>query len=54
MVYRRNPHYFNYSDDPGTFRYPHQDARELLADTAVQSGQVLQIDRWGVMIIAET
>jgi beta-galactosidase len=46
-------YYFNYSDGPGSFTYPHQAARELLADTVVQSGQVLQIERWGVLIIEE-
>jgi beta-galactosidase len=46
-------YYFNYSDHPDSFIYPHQDAHELLTDMAVHRGQMLQIDRWGVLIIEE-
>jgi beta-galactosidase len=46
-------YYFNYSDHPGTIRYPYANGRELLTDTAVASGQNLPVAAWGVLIIVE-
>lgn len=47
-------YFFNYPDAPGLIAYAFQDGRELVADTAVRTGDTLQIDRWGVLIIAES
>jgi beta-galactosidase len=44
-------YYFNYSDEPRSFDYPHEDGLELLADRPVRSGERIELDRWGVAII---
>lgn len=44
-------YYFNYSDEPRAFAYPHGDGTELLSDRAVRSGERIELDRWGVAIV---
>lgn len=44
-------YYFNYSDEPRSFVYPHGDGTELLSDRAVRSGERIELDRWGVAIV---
>lgn len=46
-------YYFNYCEDHHSFTYPHQPGRELLADSTVETGQTLNIQPWGVLIIEE-
>jgi beta-galactosidase len=46
-------YYFNYSDDLGSFRYPHSDGVELLSGTPVRQGETTAINAWGVLIIEE-
>jgi beta-galactosidase len=50
---RRVRYYFNYSDQPSSITYLGPEAGELLTDTQVRRGQVLPIDRWGVLILEE-
>jgi len=44
-------YYFNYSDEPRSFAYPHGNGTELLSDRAVRSGERIGLDRWGVAIV---
>jgi len=44
-------YYFNYSDGPVSFPYPHTSGRELLSDRPVAKGERLEIEPWGVRII---
>jgi beta-galactosidase len=44
-------YYFNYSDGPVSFPYPHTSGRELLSDRPVAEGERLEIEPWGVRII---
>ncbi|MNP80841.1 hypothetical protein D3C76_1790450 [compost metagenome] len=46
-------YYFNYSDNPVSFIYPHGSGRELHADEPVEPGQELKLERWGMQIIEE-
>jgi beta-galactosidase len=46
-------YYFNYSDCPASFEYPHNDGVELLTEAAIQSEQAVEVDAWGVIIIEE-
>jgi beta-galactosidase len=46
-------YYFNYSDAPQSFRYPHAAGKELLTGDDVKQGQQMELTRWGVMIIEE-
>ena len=49
-----NVHYYlNYAEQQASLVYPHPNGRELLTNTAVQSGETQTIDRWGVLIIEE-
>ncbi|GGG16685.1 beta-galactosidase [Paenibacillus abyssi] len=47
-------YYFNYSDQASEFRYPYSNGRELLTEAAIAKDQTVSIDRWGVLIIAES
>lgn len=50
----KNVHYYlNYAEQQASLVYPHPNGRELLTNTAVQSGETQTIDRWGVLIIEE-
>lgn len=44
-------YYFNYSDEPQSFLYPHEDGVELLTNQPVQSGERIELSRWGFVII---
>ncbi|MFC4323969.1 beta-galactosidase [Litchfieldia salsa] len=46
-------YYFNYSEDPQTFVYSHSNGQELLENRPVESGQKVELERWGVAIIEE-
>lgn len=46
-------YYFNYSNNPVTFIYPHGNGKELHADEPVETGQVLKLERWGMQIVEE-
>jgi beta-galactosidase len=46
-------YYFNYSEENHAFTYPHQPGKELLDDSKVETGQTLNIQPWGVLIIEE-
>lgn len=46
-------YYFNYSDCPASFEYPHNDGVELLTEAVIKSGQAIEIAGWGVIIIEE-
>jgi len=46
-------YYLNYSARPATFRYPHANGRDLLANQPVASGAELQVPAWGVLIVVE-
>jgi beta-galactosidase len=46
-------YYFNYSDDPRAFTYPHEDATELLGGERVQQGDVRTLGPWGAAIVEE-
>jgi beta-galactosidase len=46
-------YYFNYSEDQNSFTYPHQQGRELLTESKVETGQTLDIEPWGFVIIEE-
>jgi beta-galactosidase len=46
-------YYFNYCEDHHSFTYPHQPGKELLGDSPVETGQTLNIQPWGVLIIEE-
>ena len=46
-------YYFNYSPRPVTFRYPHGDGKDLLANVAVGKGSQQQLAPWGVLIVLE-
>ncbi|MNH35306.1 hypothetical protein D3C79_959790 [compost metagenome] len=54
-----NPHketvryYFNYSDAPQSFVYPHGVATELLSGKEIQSGEQLELEAWGERIVLE-
>jgi beta-galactosidase len=54
-----NPHnetiryYFNYSDTPQSFVYPHGVAAELLSGKEIQSGEQVELEAWGVRIMLE-
>lgn len=47
-------YYFNYSGDHHSFTYPHQQGRELLTESKVETGQTLDIEPWGLVIIEES
>ncbi|MDQ1000494.1 beta-galactosidase [Neobacillus niacini] len=47
-------YYFNYSEDQHSFTYPHQQGRELLTESKAETGQTLDIEPWGVVIIEES
>ena len=47
-------YYFNYSEDQNSFTYPHQQGRELLTESKVETGQTLDIEPWGFIIIEES
>lgn len=46
-------YYFNYSDAPQSFVYPHGVAAELLSGKEIQSGEQLELEAWGVRIMLE-
>lgn len=46
-------YYFNYSMKPNSIRYPYKDSLELLADKAVSSDELLDIEPWGIRILEE-
>ncbi|ACS99575.1 beta-galactosidase [Paenibacillus sp. JDR-2] len=46
-------YYFNYSDEPQSFVYPHGDGAELLGDLGLRSGETIELERWGVAIVEE-
>ncbi|MDQ6423640.1 beta-galactosidase [Paenibacillus sp. LHD-117] len=50
---RRIRYYFNYSEHPVSFNYPHASGEELLSGRQISGGQQLEIDRWGVLIMME-
>jgi beta-galactosidase len=45
--------YYNYSSEPKDITYPHSAGKELVSDEPVASGQVMNIEPWGVLIIEE-
>jgi beta-galactosidase len=45
--------YYNYSSGEKEFTYPHPAGNELVSDKLVVSGQVMNIEPWGVIIIEE-
>ncbi|MEH7494470.1 beta-galactosidase [Neobacillus niacini] len=47
-------YYFNYSEEQHSFTYPHQQGRELLTESKVETGQTLDIEPWGFVIIEES
>ncbi|MFC5468169.1 beta-galactosidase [Cohnella suwonensis] len=47
-------YYFNYSEEPKSFSYPHGDGMELLADRPVHRGERIELDRWCFVIIEES
>lgn len=44
-------YYFNYSDEPVSFSYPHEDGVELLTEQLIRTNGQLSLERWGVAII---
>jgi beta-galactosidase len=46
-------YYFNYSDETKVFKYPHNEGLELLTERAVNIGQTMDLEPWGVIIIEE-
>jgi beta-galactosidase len=46
-------YYFNYSDDPRLFVYPHGDGIELLSTMPIQQHEQQTLAPWGVLIIEE-
>lgn len=46
-------YYFNYSDQSQSFVYPYGNGTELLKDRAVVSGETIELERWGVVIVEE-
>ncbi|HZG55615.1 beta-galactosidase [Paenibacillus sp.] len=44
-------YYFNYSDEPVSFPYPHGDGTELLTDRPVRAGERIELERWGAAIV---
>ncbi|WP_160720454.1 beta-galactosidase [Bacillus sp. USDA818B3_A] len=46
-------YYFNYSDSTRSFVYPYGEGVELLSNTTIASEQLLDIERWGVLVIEE-
>ncbi|MNC18407.1 Beta-galactosidase trimerization domain protein [compost metagenome] len=46
-------YYFNYSDEPKTFTYPYENGIELLTDRPLNTGEEIELSRWGLIIIEE-
>ena len=46
-------YYFNYSDRPAAFRYPHGAGKDLLSGQSVATDSQQQLPPWGVMIVPE-
>lgn len=46
-------YYFNYSDEPISFNYPHGEGTELLSGDSIAAGQEIKLERWGVRIIEQ-
>lgn len=47
-------YYFNYSDQPMEFVYPHGQGTELFENSTVHNSQTIGLGRWGVKIIEES
>ncbi|SFD52224.1 beta-galactosidase [Paenibacillus catalpae] len=47
-------YYFNYSNQPESFSYPHGNGIELLSARNIASGEQIALDRWGLVIIEES
>ena len=45
-------YYFNYSADKASIEYPYAKGKELLSGNTIDKGAVLEIEGWGVKIIA--
>ncbi|CAM4349882.1 beta-galactosidase [Paenibacillus alkaliterrae] len=50
---KRIHYYFNYSNEPAAFVYPHPDGQELLSGHKVAGGQKLELAPWGLFIIKQ-
>ncbi len=46
-------YYFNYSDQPVSFVHTQEGGTELLTGTAVEKGQTIELERWGIQIIEQ-
>lgn len=44
-------YYFNYSDEPVTFTYPHTHGKGLIDDSTIAHGDEITLERWGFAII---
>ncbi|WP_138752153.1 beta-galactosidase [Paenibacillus sinopodophylli] len=47
-------YYFNYSSSPKSFTYPHGGGIELLSERSITSGESIELDSWGFVIVEET
>lgn len=46
-------YYFNYSDEPVSFKNPYSEGTELLSGDSIAAGQEIKLERWGVRIIEQ-
>jgi beta-galactosidase len=46
-------YYFNYSDETVAFTYPHTEGTELLSERKIKQDQLVELERWGVVIVEE-
>ncbi|WP_145044410.1 beta-galactosidase [Paenibacillus xylanexedens] len=46
-------YYFNYSDQRVSFVHAHEGGTELLTGTAIEKGQTIELERWGIQIIEQ-
>lgn len=46
-------YYFNYSMQPNSFQYQHNDGKELLTDETVLHNELMNLEPWGIKIIEE-
>jgi beta-galactosidase len=50
---KRLRYYLNYSRAPQSFAYPHPAGTDLLTGMAVEKGQAVALEPWGLVIVEE-
>ncbi|MBY0207047.1 beta-galactosidase [Paenibacillus cucumis (ex Kampfer et al. 2016)] len=46
-------YYFNYADEPVSFKHVHGEGTELLSGDSIAAGQEIKLERWGIRIIEQ-